>query len=70
MSATEVTEFRHLLLEQQRKLLGRKAALRAAREAVDLDQTMVGRLSRIDAVQGQAIAQETVRRRGLSAEKD
>ncbi len=30
---------------------------------VELDQTMVGRLSRIDALQGQAMAEEVKRRR-------
>ncbi len=30
---------------------------------VELDQSRVGRLSRMDALQGQALAQETVRRR-------
>ncbi len=51
-------------------LLARKAELEAimkSRESdekpVELDQTRVGRLSRMDALQGQALAQETVRRR-------
>ena len=34
-----------------------------ARQPVELDQTRVGRLSRMDALQGQAMAQETARRR-------
>ena len=33
------------------------------RATVELDQTRVGRLSRMDALQGQAMAQETARRR-------
>jgi DnaK suppressor protein len=51
-------------------LIGRRQALtklvedveRAGRP-VELDQTRVGRLSRMDALQGQAMAQETARRR-------
>ncbi|MDP7640863.1 MAG: TraR/DksA family transcriptional regulator, partial [Alphaproteobacteria bacterium] len=35
----------------------------AAQKPVELDQTRVGRLSRMDALQGQAMAQETARRR-------
>ena len=51
-------------------LLTRKAALEKVMKSsaedekpVELDQTRVGRLSRMDALQGQALAQETVRRR-------
>ena len=51
-------------------LIARRAALIAladevegARQPVELDQTRVGRLSRMDALQGQAMAQETARRR-------
>ena len=40
-----------------------------ARAAVELDQTRVGRLSRMDALQGQAMALETDRRRGLELQK-
>ena len=36
-----------------------------AAQTVELDQTRVGRLSRMDALQGQAMSQETNRRRQL-----
>ncbi len=36
-----------------------------SRDAVELDQTRVGRLSRMDALQGQAMARETDRRRNV-----
>ena len=52
------------------ELLARRNALvelaedaEAAQKSVELDQTRVGRLSRMDALQGQAMAQETARRR-------
>ncbi|MDX1711210.1 MAG: TraR/DksA family transcriptional regulator [Rhodovibrionaceae bacterium] len=52
------------------KLLARKAELEQldessadARKPVELDQTRTGRLSRMDALQGQAMAQATHRRR-------
>ena len=51
-------------------LLARRAALaklaedvESAARPVELDQTRMGRLSRMDALQGQAMAQETARRR-------
>ena len=42
-----------------------RAQVEAAREPVELDQTRVGRLSRMDAMQGQAMALETARRRDV-----
>ncbi len=36
-----------------------------SRQPIELDQTMVGRVSRMDALQGQAMAVETERRRGV-----
>ena len=41
----------------------REQANQESRATVELDQTRVGRLSRMDALQGQAMAQETERRR-------
>ncbi len=40
-----------------------------AAAVVELDQTRVGRLSRMDALQGQAISQERERRRGIQLHK-
>lgn len=50
-------------------LLAREDISQGATRTVELDQTKVGRLSRMDALQGQAMAQETERRRqaGLKA---
>lgn len=39
------------------------------RSPVELDQTKVGRLSRIDALQGQAMAQEVARRREVELKR-
>ena len=54
------------------RLEARRAELEAldataseATETVELDQARVGRLSRMDALQGQAMAQETLRRHQL-----
>ena len=56
----------------RKELLARRAELqrvddtsRDARRPVELDQSRVGRLSRMDALQAQAMALETERRRGI-----
>ncbi len=56
------------MLDLQKELEGRAIELRAliaateeARKPVELDQVAVGRLSRMDAMQGQAMAQATKR---------
>ncbi len=46
-----------------------KAASAEARAPVELDQTTQGRLSRMDALQAQAMALETDRRRGLRRQR-
>ncbi len=45
------------------ELLGDAKASEAQRQPVELDQARLGRLSRMDALQGQAMALETERRR-------
>jgi DnaK suppressor protein len=51
-----------LLARREELLAVMKASVEGSRP-VELDQTRVGRLSRMDALQGQAMAQETERRR-------
>ncbi len=58
-------QFRSLLLKRREELLGVAAAGRDAAGTVELDQSRVGRLSRMDALQSQAMSQETNRRRQL-----
>lgn len=45
------------------------ASSKEARDAVELDQSRVGRLSRIDAIQDQAMALETDRRRTIALQR-
>ena len=54
---------RKKLLEMREEILADTASSEEARQPVELDQTSVGRLSRMDALQGQAMALETDRRR-------
>ncbi|NQV46830.1 MAG: TraR/DksA C4-type zinc finger protein [Rhodospirillaceae bacterium] len=53
------------LLEIREEILKDTASSEESRQPVELDQTSVGRLSRMDAIQGQAMALETDRRRHI-----
>ena len=61
--------YRARLSELRRDLLALDESSRESRQTVELDQSRVGRLSRMDALQGQAMAQATERRRGLQIRK-
>jgi DnaK suppressor protein len=58
-----VEAFRSLLLEKKTALLSADKTGEEAEQVVELDQTRVGRLSRMDAMQAQAMSKETGRRR-------
>lgn len=60
-----ITDYRQRLCAQQRELEELIALARQGNAAVELDQTRLGRLSRIDALQKQAMSQEVARRRKL-----
>ena len=51
------------LLERRAELQALSDSAQISRETVELDQSKVGRLSRMDALQGQAMALESERRR-------
>lgn len=53
------------LVQRREELLAMTESTRDSRAPVELDQQSVGRLSRMDAMQVQAMAQETERRRAL-----
>lgn len=55
--------WRERLLSLRQELLDLEAAAREGRGAVELDQSRVGRLSRMDALQGQAMNQAIGARR-------
>lgn len=56
-------DYRVLLLQRREALQSAVQGGDDAAATVELDQTRVGRLSRMDALQGQAMSQETQRRR-------
>lgn len=63
MKKPELEKFRTRLLELRRELQEMAESSRDSTRPVILDQASVGRLSRMDAMQGQEMAQEVARRR-------
>ncbi len=54
--AIDLKRFNSQLLQQQKELLDLEIMGDEAAKTVELDQTRVGRLSRMDALQGQAVS--------------
>lgn len=69
LTEEELEEFRRLLTEQRDSLLSIQETGNQAANVVELDQTKVGRLSRMDAMQAQAMSQETNRRREIQMQR-
>lgn len=65
----DIKEFRSLLLARQNELRELSNISSGARDAVELDQASVGRVSRIDAIQQQAMALASERSRGHELER-
>jgi DnaK suppressor protein len=65
----QLHELKMLLLQQQDQLVDLKQTGDDAAAVVELDQTRIGRLSRMDALQGQAMSQERERRRELRLQR-
>ena len=65
LSENELQHFKSLLLKLKAELLEAGKTGQQAEEVVELDQTRVGRLSRMDAMQAQAMSLETGRRRRM-----
>ena len=65
MDDKQVAKFKNLLLKLQEELLGAAESSKDLSRPVDLDQTSIGRLSRMDAMQSQAMALESKRRREI-----
>jgi DnaK suppressor protein len=69
MNPEQLEHFRQLLETQRQELLASKDAARESTKPVTLDQASVGRLSRMDAMQGQAMAIEAQRRREIQLQR-
>lgn len=63
LSKKQIEEFRVQLQELKEELVKAESTGSEAEETVELDQTRMGRLSRMDALQNQAMSKETGRRR-------
>jgi len=68
-SKIDLKLFKSQLLQQQKALLELEERCDDAVKTVELDQTRVGRLSRMDALQGQAMSLEIKRRRQIELQK-
>lgn len=66
LDGSKIESFRAQLLETKRDLASQSQSTEDLRKPVALDQQSVGRLSRMDALQGQAMQLETERRRQIS----
>lgn len=62
LSEEQIQMFRHALLESRKILMTAIEGESESSQTVELDQSKVGRLSRMDALQGQAMTQETKHR--------
>ncbi len=69
MDQEDLERFRKHLLERRRMLLDASEANEAATDPVELDQSRQGRLSRMDALQGQAMSIAALNRRSVELKK-
>lgn len=65
----DLEHFKNLLVARKAQLVDLKQTGHDAGKTVELDQSRVGRLSRMDALQGQAMSKETQRRREIELQK-
>ncbi len=65
----EQEHFRQALLALKSDLLAVEQSGQEAAQTVELDQTTIGRVSRMDAMQGQAIAKESQQRRIIQLQR-
>jgi DnaK suppressor protein len=63
MKKAELERIRQALIQRESELRSIEESSRDTTQPVELDQASVGRLSRMDAMQGQQMALETARRR-------
>lgn len=69
VSDADLARFREILTQRLNELRDQAAHSADSRKPVELDQASVGRLSRMDAMQMQAMAQASDRLRGQEAER-
>lgn len=65
----DTQHFKRALLELRSDLLAVEQSGQEAAQTVQLDQTTIGRVSRMDALQGQAMAKESQQRRTIQLQR-
>jgi len=65
LDSRQIENFRDRLHQMRQELLDLEQIEQQSSETVELDQSRQGRLSRMDALQGQAMSQELERRRRI-----
>jgi DnaK suppressor protein len=69
MKQNQLDAFRQTLISLREEIEQLNLTSKEAASTVELDQSKVGRLSRMDALQAQQMAQETTRRRQIHLQK-
>ncbi len=69
MNDVEHKQWKKTILKLQAVLLAVEQSGQEAAQTVELDQTAVGRVSRMDALQGQAMAKESQQRRSIQLQR-
>ncbi len=69
LAEEDIARLKKLLLRRQQELQDLDESSKETTRAVELDQTSVGRLSRMDAMQGQAMSLALKRRRQAELQK-
>ncbi|MBF0587936.1 MAG: TraR/DksA C4-type zinc finger protein [Magnetococcales bacterium] len=65
----DLEQMKQRLIARRKELMALSNSSKEARDSVELDQTRVGRLSRMDAMQMQAMSQENERRRQMELQR-
>lgn len=69
LTKPQINKFKKRLIKMRDELESISEIAADSRKPVELDQTSIGRLSRMDALQGQAMQLETERRRGVERQR-
>ena len=69
MTSEQIESYKQQLIELQAELQKEEQSGMQSSQPVELDQSKVGRLSRMDALQAQAMSVETQRRRSLKLQQ-
>jgi DnaK suppressor protein len=69
LSSQDLASLKQLLIERRAELILVQETGMNAADVVELDQTKVGRISRMDALQAQAMSVETNRRRDIELQR-